>query len=64
VVTNANAFQAQQVCRSLGGYLADPTDINEFNVVKDVVQTAWNTHGKQDVWVQGNASLIIKKKMN
>ncbi len=44
--------------------MCDPTDINEFNVVKDAVQTAWNTHGKQDVWVQGNASLIIKKKMN
>jgi hypothetical protein len=53
VVTPANAFQAQQVCWSLGAYLADPTDINEFNAIKNgVVKTAWNTWGAQNVWVQ------------
>ena len=31
VVTPTNAFVAQQVCRSLGGYLADPTDIVEWS---------------------------------
>jgi hypothetical protein len=51
VVTPANAFQAQQVCRSLGAYLADPIDIDEFNAIKDVVKMSWNTWGVQNVWV-------------
>jgi hypothetical protein len=51
MVTPANAFQAQQVCRSLGGYLADPTDKQELDTIKKVVQKAWDTYGRQDVWV-------------
>jgi hypothetical protein len=38
--------------RYLGGYLADPIDINEYNAIKNgVVQSAWNIWGAQNVWV-------------
>jgi hypothetical protein len=52
VVSPANAYEAQQVCRSLGGYLADPTDTSEYNAIKNgVVKSAWNIWGSQLVWV-------------
>jgi hypothetical protein len=63
VVTNANAFEAQQVCRSLDAYLADPTDKNEFDAIKTVVKKAWDTHGHQDVWVQDCFFYIIIKNI-
>ena len=61
VVAPSNAFVAQQVCRSLGGYLADPIDINEYNAIKNgVVQSAWNIWGAQNVWVRKYYFYFIK----
>lgn len=54
VVTPATSFQAQQICISLGGYLADPTDFDELNaIVNGVVKNAWSVPqwGPQWTWV-------------
>ena len=52
IVTPANAFQAQEVCSSLGANLADPADNNELTAIKNgVLHSAWNKYGAQDTWV-------------